>query len=183
MDSSSLTKTLLGFRGSQGANVAGIRVVSGALGFVFGALAFAQIACAANFQVVHRFKGGRDGGDPAAALRADQSGNLFGTTSQQPGGGPGKYCAKTCGNSYALFQGGQFQSFYSFRGGDRGEFPTSPLLIGNDGNFYGVATGGPAGIIYKLTPGGQQTVLYTFSRGGYPCVDGAFPNGPLLTDG
>ena len=47
---------------------------------------------------------------------------------------------------------------------DKG-FSSTPLLLGTDGNFYGVGVGGDYNgeIFYRLTPGGAVSVLHTFT--------------------
>ena len=64
-------------------------------------------------------------------------------------------------------------------------FPTTRLLQGQDGNFYGTTAGGgrnnndwsdnSKGTIYRLTPGGSFTLLYSFAG-----TNGANPSGDLI---
>jgi len=58
-----------------------------------------------------------------------------------------------------------------------GYFPIS-LIEGSDGNFYGAAVGGGAGLnaqgtIFKITPTGQISVIYSFAESS----NGSLPNG------
>jgi uncharacterized repeat protein (TIGR03803 family) len=62
--------------------------------------------------------------------------------------------------------------------------PTTPLVEGSDGNFYGTTTSGDT--IFKITPGGTLTTIYQFCANGiYPCADGDEPVAGLVqgTDG
>ena len=70
--------------------------------------------------------------------------------------------------------------------------PAGPLLVGNDGNFYGVSANGgvhSVGTVYRITPTGSLTVLYSFSGysavnggGAFGSTDGAVPHGALVED-
>jgi uncharacterized repeat protein (TIGR03803 family) len=57
----------------------------------------------------------------------------------------------------------QVTFLYSFTGQGPAIDPDTPLLLANDGNFYGGTLGGE---IYKMTPGGQVTTFYQFSDAG-----------------
>jgi uncharacterized repeat protein (TIGR03803 family)/VCBS repeat-containing protein len=76
--------------------------------------------------------------------------------------------------------------------GDGGEHPTSTLVQGPDGSFYGTTYGGPVGAdskgtIFRIGSDGAMTTLFTFlqSIGGQVCPNGCFPIGTLAlgTDG
>lgn len=59
-----------------------------------------------------------------------------------------------------------------------GAYPSSTLVQGADGNFYGTAAGGgqfSAGNIFRVTPSGILTPIYVFTNG----TDGAYPRGAL----
>ena len=59
-----------------------------------------------------------------------------------------------------------------------GSFPTSGVVEGPDGRFYGTAEGGGAsglGAVFSVTPDGQVDVMASFND-----VDGAVPASPLL---
>ncbi|MGH9498384.1 MAG: choice-of-anchor tandem repeat GloVer-containing protein [Terriglobales bacterium] len=69
-----------------------------------------------------------------------------------------------------------------------GTLPYSGLIVGTDGNLYGVASGSGAyhaGTVFRLTLAGSLTTLYNFCPQGYPCIDGSGPLGALVegTDG
>jgi uncharacterized repeat protein (TIGR03803 family) len=72
---------------------------------------------------------------------------------------------------------------------DDGSGPEAGVILGSDGNLYGVtAGGGPnwvntgnnlgAGIFFKLTPAGAETVTWNFGAG----MDGQNPSGDLAVD-
>ena len=62
--------------------------------------------------------------------------------------------------------------------------PSSALIQGTDGNFYGTTSHGgtsDAGTVFKMTPSGTVTVLHAFTSGP---TDGADPSGLIqATDG
>lgn len=77
---------------------------------------------------------------------------------------------------------GAVTTIYSFKNTDDGQYPTVPPVEGNDGNFYGVITGGTngCGLVYKVTTAGLFSVLHEFDN-----TDGCAPVAPLTlgTDG
>jgi uncharacterized repeat protein (TIGR03803 family) len=127
--------------------------------------------------VLHKFKGGADGGSPFAGLVIDTVGNLYGTT--QGGGARGK------GVVFALTpaSGGGWitQVIYSFMGapGDGG-VPLGALILDAASNLYGTTLFGGTnklGTVFKLVPasggGWTESVLYSFtgsSNGRNPSV-------------
>jgi uncharacterized repeat protein (TIGR03803 family) len=124
--------------------------------------------------VLHSFAGGAaDGNHPYAALIQGGDGSFYGTTA---GGG-----ASSQGTVFKITPTGVETVLYSFAGGfvgvaDGGD-PTTALIQGRDGNFYGTAGGGVGnnGVLFEVTPTGVETVLYYF-------VGGAAVNrpGPLI---
>jgi uncharacterized repeat protein (TIGR03803 family) len=114
--------------------------------------------------VLHSFAGGTtDGSGPYAALTQGVDGNFYGTTSA--GGASGQ------GTVFRLTPTGVETVLYSFAGGfvgvaDGGD-PSTPLIQGSDGNFYGTSGGGIGnnGTLFKVTPAGVETVLYYFTGG------------------
>lgn len=128
-------------------------------------------------------------------LIVGKDGDLYGTT-----GSAGSLNGNATAGGGTVFRAGTDGSFsllYTFKGsttatGD-GCFPSSKLLQGRDGNFYGTTsycgnvTGhcivGGCGTVFKLTPGGTETVLHRF---GGTAKDGEYPEGDGLvqaTDG
>jgi uncharacterized repeat protein (TIGR03803 family) len=75
----------------------------------------------------------------------------------------------------------QFQTLYTFNGGNDGSWPAGNLVADKSGNLYGTtSTGGPngAGTVFKLAPDGTETVIYHFTGG----ADGNTPMSSLLMD-
>ncbi len=117
-----------------------------------------------------------DGLNPFAGLVQASDGNFYGTT--VTGGN------LNLGNVYKMTPGGTVTSIYSFCQQQHcpdGALPWGALVIGADGNFYGVTQdggsgscsgiGGPGcGVVFKVTAGGTLTVLHTFTG-----PDGASP--------
>ena len=66
--------------------------------------------------------------------------------------------------------------------GTNGQGPSTGVVQGSDGNFYGTTYLGGAngvGTVFKISPTGELTTLYSFcSRSG--CVDGKQPAAPLV---
>jgi uncharacterized repeat protein (TIGR03803 family) len=119
-----------------------------------------------------------DGSYPEyVTLAQGPDGKLYGTTSS---GGDlscqGIYFG--CGTVFKMTPSGALTTLHSFAGPDGGE-PQSGLVLGVDGNFYGVAYSygaNNAGTAFKITSAGAFTTLYNFCS--QPnCVDGQNPTG------
>jgi uncharacterized repeat protein (TIGR03803 family) len=123
--------------------------------------------------VLHSFAGEADGARPYAGVIRDTSGNLYGTASE---GG-----ASNAGLVFKLDSAGRKTNLYSFPAMPDGANPSSALIPGSKGNFYGTTfNGGPAnsGVVYKVDITGQETVLYSFAGG----AGGANPIGRIVQD-
>jgi uncharacterized repeat protein (TIGR03803 family) len=102
--------------------------------------------------VPYRFSSESDGSGVINVSAHDQQGNLYGTTSTGGSSGAGTVFELTrSGLSWTK------TTLYSFTGGHDGTTPTQ-VLMGNDGNLYGVAGGGVfrGGVVFQLTPSGGQ---------------------------
>lgn len=121
------------------------------------------------------------GGSPSSPLVQGLNGNLYGATFY--GGSSGD------GTVYEITPSGTLTSLHSFcsQPGCTGGGNPGDLILGRDGNFYGVTMIGGAnsdpndcpfgcGTVFKSTPGGSVTTLYNFcaQKG---CADGFMPNG------
>jgi uncharacterized repeat protein (TIGR03803 family) len=122
-----------------------------------------------------------DGANPEAGLILASDGNFYGTTD---GGG-----ATGWGTVYSISPSGKFRSVYSFCALSHctdGSLPTSALVQGTDGSFYGTtfAGGGPLsdGTIFRITPAGKLTTLYRFCsrQFGVVCLDGTMAYAGLV---
>jgi uncharacterized repeat protein (TIGR03803 family) len=121
--------------------------------------------------VLYGFVETGEGNSPQAGVVQDWAGNLYGTTN-----GGGTYNA---GTVYKIDPDGRYRTLYNFTGGNDGGNPYGGVILGWDGNLYGVAGGaGPsnAGLVYKLDLRGHEAVLYSFTGG----ADGASPNGVVM---
>ena len=142
-----------------------------ALGLVFLPIIATQAGQAQTFTVLHAF-GGADGQLPYGPVILDQSGNLYGTTSQ---GGDGY------GVVFKLDSAGNETVLHIFEGGD-GALPGAGLLRDASGNLYGTTYEGGdlgLGVVFKLDSAGNETVLHSFIA---QDRDGEFPEGALVGD-
>jgi len=107
-----------------------------------------------------------DGELPTAGLVQGTDGNFYGTT--QKGG----LCLEDpCdpfedgGTIFKITPAGEYSVLYSFCSQTNcadGANPSTPLILGTDGNLYGTTKDGggvTAGTIFKISPGGQFTQL------------------------
>ena len=115
--------------------------------------------------VLYSFQGGNDGSYPYAGLILDQSGNLYGATSN---GGTG-----IGGTVFKLTPSGDgwtYSLIYSFTGYNNCG-PYGTLAMDGSGNLYGTTPCGGAnhtGSVFKLTPSGNSwtyTSLHDFTGG------------------
>jgi len=118
-------------------------------------------------QIVHSFPsgGGTEGYEPEAGLIQGTDGKLYGTTS----GGP---TSTNRGTVFSITFNGTLTTLVEFlQAGTGPKIPTSSLVQGTNGNYYGTTqNGGSGGSIFEMTPDGSVTVRAYF----YP-TNGAFP--------
>jgi uncharacterized repeat protein (TIGR03803 family) len=126
--------------------------------------------------VLYSFTGGTtDASHPYAGLIQGGDGNFYGTTSN--GGTSGQ------GTVFKITPIGVETVLYSFAGGfvgvADGGGPSTALIQGSDGNFYGTPGGGIGnnGTLFKVTPTGIETVLYYFTGGAAVNIPGALIQG------
>jgi len=119
-----------------------------------------------------------DGINPQAGLIVGGDGNFYGVTT---GGGAND----GFGTVFQLTPAGTLTVLYTFQNTTDGAYPSGPLALGSDGNFYGTTTSGGAsgpggsGTVFQLTPAGSIKTLYNFCSA-TNCTDGATPEGGLL---
>ena len=119
-----------------------------------------------------------DGENPSGYLVQAGDGNLYGYT--YGGGDNGNY-----GTIFQVTPAGTVNTFYSFCSVTSssicldGSVPYDGLVVGSDGNLYGMTSAGGAnnaGTLFQMTLGGVLTTLYNFcSVGGSDCTDGSNP--------
>ena len=107
---------------------------------------------------IYNFTGGADGESPESSLVRGSDGNFYGTT---PYGTSEAYNtvfgSVAAGTVFQLTPADAFTTLYVFGtvSGD-GNYPSTPLVQGSDGSFYGTTTEGgtgysPIGTIFKMT--------------------------------
>jgi len=121
--------------------------------------------CSWTENVPYRFSSESDGSGVINVSAHDQQGNLYGTTSTG-----GTHGAGTVFELTPSGRGWTKTTLYSFTGGVDGGDPTQ-VLVGNDGNLYGVAGGGllAQGVVFQLTPSGggwTESVIHIFGSEG-----------------
>jgi uncharacterized repeat protein (TIGR03803 family) len=136
---------------------------SGNAGTVF------KITLSGALTTLHTFSTtGTGGQSPLAGLIQGKDGNLYGTTSR----GSANICTIRptydvhCGTIFKITPRGRVTTLASFDQA-RGFSPSSPLVQGTDGNFYGTTPMGGAvypgfGTVFQLTRTGALTVLHSF---------------------
>jgi uncharacterized repeat protein (TIGR03803 family) len=128
--------------------------------------------------LLYSFQNGNDGSLPIAGLIFDQSGNLYGATTNGGSGGGGTVFELTPSGG-----GWKYTLLYSFTGGYRCG-PVGNLVMDGAGNLYGttVCDGtNQAGNVFKLTPSGPTwtyTSLHDFTGGS----DGGISTSNLIFD-
>jgi uncharacterized repeat protein (TIGR03803 family) len=142
--------------------------------------------------IIYLFQGGLDSFSPNGRLIFDSSGNLYGTTADNGGGG----CTlgDGCGTAFELSPNGSGgwteTTLYSFQDGSDGGEP-NPLILDQSGNLYGTTVEGGdgacgyvsrCGTVFRLSPNGSgewtETTLYRFQGGS----DGGNPEAGLIFD-
>jgi len=120
-----------------------------------------------------------DGSGPTRLVQGTD-GNFYGVTGM---GGPyGSAGTQSGGGTiFKITPAGSLTTIYSFcphSGCADGQAATGGLLLGKNGEFYGVTSGGGAngdGTVFEVTPGGKLTTLHSFDG-----ADGISPTGPLI---
>jgi uncharacterized repeat protein (TIGR03803 family) len=118
---------------------------------------------------VYNFKGGDEGGTPAATLVEGADGNLYGST--RDGGITG------LGTLFRIAPNGTSTVLHPLAGID-GASSGGALLESADGALYGTTTAGGLfgrGSVFRLSPAGLFTNIYSFTGG----MDGYNPAGGL----
>jgi uncharacterized repeat protein (TIGR03803 family) len=163
---------------------------------IVAALSVTPVAASVpSFETLLIFKGASNGGQPWSPPILDESGNLYGTTSE---GGNG-----ACYNDNWLVGCGTVYEFsppaspgdswtetllYQFQGDADGVFPVGGLVFDKAGNLYGTTEMGGTpngGTVFELTPPASgsgpwiKTILHNFSGG---VAQGSSPEAGLTFD-
>lgn len=115
--------------------------------------------------ILHSFTNGADGAMPTGNLVADANGNLYGCTSV--GGAFGN------GTIYEFSAAGEFSVLYNFASVNF----CGGLVRDVNGNFFGIASGSPDGVVFEVDASGFFIQFYGFTGG----TDGGEPlSQPIL---
>jgi uncharacterized repeat protein (TIGR03803 family) len=120
--------------------------------------------------VLHSFTGLPDGATPSGSLIRDAEGNLYGATLR---GGQVGNCEDGygCGTIFKVAASGEESVLYSFPSENEAAYPSAPVALDTEGNFYGTAEDASYGQISKISSEGTLNVSYQFSGtngwGGY----------------
>ncbi len=135
-----------------------------------------KITTAGVETVLHSFSGGADGKDPRGSLVQGPDGNLYGMTSA---GLVSPIGDKHNGTVFKITTAGVETLLHTFSGGADGKYPNGSLILGRDGNLYGMTSEGgdknSDGVVFKITTAGVETVLHSFNF-----EDGRSPMGSLI---
>ena len=135
-----------------------------------GVLALAPGAIAqVTYTLIHRFESGAR--NPTGRLVEGPDGSLLGVTYY---GGEDLLNQHGGGTIFALrpHEGGtwSFETVHQFHTSEDGASPIGGLVLGHDGNYYGVAANGglpitmfSSGTIYRMSASGSLTVLHVFT--------------------
>ena len=167
--------------GNDGADPAG-PLVQGVDGNFYGTTPWGGAGhCGTVFRVtpngdlttLHAFTG-EDGSQPFGGLIQGSDGWFYGAAD-----GGGAYL--NGGTVFKVSTSGAFSVLHSFLSHDTdGSRPNAPLVLGDDGNFYGTTEYGGSsgdGTVFKITPAGAVTILHSFSDG----ADGRAPQNGLVS--
>jgi uncharacterized repeat protein (TIGR03803 family) len=145
-----------------------------ALALACAALTFGLAVCAQaqTFSSLYSFctqTNCADGDGVTAPLVQGTDGNLYGETVFGGGSVGNASCGSTgCGTIFKMTPQGKFTTLYTFCLSSTctdGAGPAGGLVLGTDGNFYGLTDGGGAndrGTVFKITPAGKLTTLHNF---------------------
>ena len=124
-----------------------------------------KIASTGELTILRQLNYATDGGYPNGDLTLGTDGNLYGLTNA---GG-----ANSIGTIFKITPTGTFTVLRSFSNATDGGKPAGTMVLGADGNFYGITRiGGSSGYgtIFKITPAGIYTVIKSLNGttdGGY----------------
>jgi uncharacterized repeat protein (TIGR03803 family) len=100
-------------------------------------------------------------GPPIGALVEGSDGNFYGVTAGIQG--------KVFGSVFKVTPGGVLTTLHALNGTTDGQYPAAGLTMASNGNFYGTAQGGGAGLrgtLFQITPAGSFSVIHSFANSG-----------------
>ncbi len=118
-----------------------------------------KITPAGTLTLLRHFNSLTDGANPCGSLTLGTDGNFYGLTSS---GGTSSY-----GTIFKITPAGVFTVLRHLGIAADGGNPQGSLVLGNDGNFYGITRRGGStgyGTIFKVTPSGTYTVLRSLAN-------------------
>lgn len=125
-----------------------------------------------------------EGTRPVAGLVEGADGNFYGTTQYGGVSCPAENQGGIqvgCGTVFKITPSGSLTVLHNFTGGNDGAFPSSALVEGPDGSFYGMTSYGPnetyggeiTSSVFKVSPDAKVTSIYNLSGGeSQPFADG-----------
>ncbi len=124
-----------------------------------------------TFSVVHALNPVPDGSNPSAGLTLGKDGNFYGTASSGGANDTGTIYQRTAGGVFSVLY--TFSATYGSQDNGDGANPSSSLVQGADGSFYGVTQYGGtagAGTVFALSPGPHPA----FFTGEVPLTNGVY---------
>jgi len=205
-------KVLASFNGANGNVISGLNPVQGTDGSLYGTTRFGgafgagtiyRITPAGALTTIYSFCAETNCPDgavpnPSGALALSTDGNFYGATTS---GGPNAgYCPIApfgCGTVFKITPSGALTTLHEFclqPNCTDGDLSQGGVIRGDDGNFYGVTTGGGAninsmcdngfdsgcGTVFTMTPQGVFNTIHSFCAQAN-CRDGGQPYGGLVS--
>jgi uncharacterized repeat protein (TIGR03803 family) len=158
---------LYSFDRTNGANPIYSNLVQGRDGLLYGTTVYGgvnnagaifKIDTSGNITLLHSFNSST-GWYPWSGLTLGPDGNFYGNTPTGGTGGFGVVFKMTPSGTYTVLHN---FTYYPTGGG----YPYGPLVLAEDGSFYGVTDfGGPGGggVLYRITSAGQFVVIYSYN--------------------
>jgi uncharacterized repeat protein (TIGR03803 family) len=135
-------------------------------GGAYGCGTILKLSTSGELLQQYDFRCTKYGSRPSGKLVQAPDGNFYGTT--EWGGDNTTGCYAGCGTVFQMTQNGTVTLLHKFENSHLGDGagPEGGLVLGTDGNLYGVTSQGGFGYgtIYQITTGGSETVLFDFLR-------------------